>query len=180
MGVLFSGAFWGVFLILIGISVLIKVFFNVDIPIVRTVFGLFIIAIGLSIIMGRPFLCKHPSWSDSGNVVMGEGKMDEQNRSGHYNVVFGKGETDLSKMAKGDSKTVEISTIFGEQTVFIKKGMPVVVKANSAFGNSSLPDGSMAAFGVSRYKSPEYDPKKPYLKIEINTVFGSTLLRYKD
>lgn len=180
MGIIFTGVFWGIFLILIGISVLIKIFFNIDFPVFRIIIGLLFIIIGINILTGRHFSGKHMNWSNSGNVVFGEGKMDSSNSTGKYNVVFGKAETDLSEFAKGDSGSIEVNTVFADNTIYIKKGVPVFVKANSTFAQTDLPDGSMAAFGTSSFTTPEYDKKKPYIKIDVNTVFGATRLRYKD
>ncbi|MDH4199074.1 MAG: LiaF-related protein [Spirochaetia bacterium] len=180
MGIIFTGVFWGVFLILVGISVLIKIFFNIDFPVFRIIFGLLFILIGVNILTGRHLTGRHISWTDSGNVVFSEGRFTGNNTTGKYNVIFGKAETDLSDLPKGDSSSIEINTIFGDNTVYIKKGMTVLVKANSAFAQTDLPDASMAAFGTSRFTTPEYDPKKPFTKIALNTVFGATRVRYKE
>ena len=43
MGFLFSGVFWGGVLVLLGISIIIKVVFHIDIPVFRVVVALVLI-----------------------------------------------------------------------------------------------------------------------------------------
>ena len=52
MGFLFSGIFWGVILILLGLAMIIKVVFNVSLPIFRIVFAIIFVYIGFKILVG--------------------------------------------------------------------------------------------------------------------------------
>jgi len=166
MKMVFSGAFWGVVLILAGLSVLIKVFFHVDIPVFRIIFGFLVILFGISILTGQSF-CYH----DRNSVVFGEHHF-HGNTGNEYNVVFGRGITDLTTLPPG-GKTVKVNTVFAENTVYIDPKQPVHIESNAVFAGVILPDGNSAAFGTYNYKSPGLEKAKSYVKIEINAVFGS-------
>jgi predicted membrane protein len=176
MSMMFTGAFWGVFLVLIGISILVRVFFNIDIPVFRIFFGLFLIGIGLSIVFGR-----HMVFSDSKNIVFGEATINVNESRGKYSVVFSKGITDLTGLPINDEVSkIEVNTVFGDNTVYLKKGVSVSIRANSAFGQVELPDGNNVAFGTNQYTSGTIDKNTPHLKLDINTVFGATRVVYKE
>ena len=48
MDFFFGGLFWGVLLILIGIGIILKVFFDINIPIFRTALALLLIYLGVT------------------------------------------------------------------------------------------------------------------------------------
>jgi len=176
MSFIFTGAFWGIFLVLIGVSILVRIFFNIDFPVFRLFFGLFFIGIGISIIFGRQM-----SFSDSRNAVFGDSTFQVDQPGGKYSVVFGRGVTDLTNPALyKDGARVEVVTVFGENTIYIKKDSPVRINAVSAFGQIELPDGNNITFGNSQYSTGTIDKKNLYLKLEINTVFGATRVLVKE
>jgi len=175
MSMLFTGAFWGVFLILIGVSVLLKVFFHVEFPVFRIFFGLFFIGLGINIIFGR-----HYGLADSRNVVFGEATINVSEARGKYNVVFSKGVTDLTGLPPKENASIEVNTVFGDNTIYVKKNMPVRIRGNSAFGQIELPDGNNITFGTNTYTSDKLDKNKPYMELDINTVFGASRIQLKD
>jgi hypothetical protein len=170
MKMLFTGTFWGIVLILAGISVLVKVFFHVDIPVFRIIFGIIVISFGLSILIGKPFVCTH---RDSSHIVFGEGKLGRNGDQSDYNVVFGKGVTDLSGLSEKGSRRIAINTVFGENTVYISPDVPVHIIVNTVFAGAVLPDGNTAAMGTFHYRSPNLEKASEHLTIEANVVFGS-------
>lgn len=170
MGFFFTGTFWGIILILAGISVLLKVFFQVDLPVFRIVFGLIVIAWGIHIITGRSVYQGH---KDEANIVFSEGDFTPNDKN-KYNVVFGKATTDLTALAREDlNAKIEINTVFAENTVLIDAKTPAHIVVNSVFAGAFLPDGNSAAMGTYHYKSPGLEKAKNYLRIEANVVFGS-------
>jgi predicted membrane protein len=176
MGIMFSGAFWGILLILIGLSVLIRVFFNIDVPVVRIVFGGLIIFVGISILTGKPF-----QFSNTGNVMFGEGKYDASSGKNEYNVIFGKGVMDLRGMNLQQGKNkIESNTVFGETQILVSKNQAFLIKASTAFGAINLPDGETVAFGSNQVKSASFQESAPYLQIEVNAVFGATRITLSD
>jgi predicted membrane protein len=168
MNFLFTGVFWGVVLILIGLGVIINVVFGVKIPIFRTIFALFLIYLGIQMLTGT-------SWHKrSEKVVMFEEKKIETiTKSDKYDVIFGKGEIDLTGI-KPDSQNigVEINTVFGGSVVKINPAVPTKMIVSSAFGGAHLPDGNVVAFGQYTYKTESYRENEKHLLIRATVVFG--------
>jgi len=168
MGFCFSGLVWGAFFILLGLAVILKHTLNIDIPVVRLFFALFLIYLGVQIILGG-----FRRESRAANVVFDQRRVEVSNSDGQYNVIFGKGTVDLTGVDfKDKDMTLEANTIFGASTVKISSTVPTMVKANAAFGNAKLPDGNAAAVGTYLYKNKAYKEGKPCLTVNANVVFG--------
>lgn len=71
MHLLSNGLFWGFILILLGISVMIKAVFKIDIPLIKILFG---------------FNFKSHS---SGNIIFQKSRITASKLKNEYNVVFG-------------------------------------------------------------------------------------------
>lgn len=169
MGIIFSAVLWGTFFILLGLSVILKHTFHVDIPVIRIFFGLFLVYLGIQVIAGGS---RHPMGS-SCDVVFREGKVLADAKSGEYNVIFASGLVDLTGLEVKDKDVfLKTNTIFGSSKVKLKAGVPALVKTTSAFGAARTPDGNTAAFGNSVFKTKAYQEGKPHLEVEVAVVFG--------
>ena len=73
-------------------------------------------------------------------------------------------------MEPGESKKIEINSVFGETVVLTIPGQSIRVKANAVFGSVVLPDGNSVSFGTSHYGNPG---QAASLEVEANAVFGS-------
>lgn len=168
MGFVFTGVFWGVVLILIGLGVIINVVFGVKIPIFRTIFALFLIYLGIQMLTGTSF------WNKSKKTAIFEEKAIEvTTASDKYDVVFGKGEIDLSGIElKEHNVRVDINTVFGGSVIKINPALPTRIVASSAFGGAHLPDGNMVAFGQYTYKTENFKSAEKHLLIHASVVFG--------
>lgn len=169
MGCLFcSGMFWGVLLILLGISMILKVLFNITIPIFRIAFALLLIYLGVKILLG------HSIERRKNTVFFNDSKIEYTESSDEYNVLFGKGVIDLSNVSL-EKKIVEVkvNTVFAEGTIKINPALPTKILVNSAFAGARMPDGNVISFGNYTYKTKSFKENENYLKIETNVVFGS-------
>lgn len=168
MGFIFTGIFWGVVLILVGLAVIINVVFGIKIPIFRTIFALFLIYLGIQMLTGLSF------WNKSKKSVVFEEKTIEVTiASDKYDVVFGKGEIDLTGIElKDQSVRVEINTVFGGSVVKINPAIPTKIIASSVFGGTHLPDDNMVAFGQYTYKTENFKEAEKHLLIRATVAFG--------
>jgi predicted membrane protein len=169
MGFLFSGMFWGVFLILIGVVMILNMIFGIRIPVFRILFALFLIFWGISMLTGINFR------GHGRNTAVFERKdIAADGTHNDYSVVFGKSTVDLSSVKLEDAvKRVRVSTVFGGSTVLIDKAMPVRIRISSAFAGARLPDGNVISFGDYTYMTDSLKPDtKAYLLVEASTVFG--------
>ncbi len=170
MSFLFSGIFWGLVVVLLGLLIIINAIFGTRIPIFPILFGLFLIWLGIRVITG-PSHHKTPQ-----SAIFEEKTIITDSTSGKYDVVFGKGVIDLTgyKVEEG-VKRIEINTIFGSSEIKIDPTMPVKIRASSAFGSARMPDKSMVGFGENTYRTDtlKQTDTKNYLLIDLHVVFGS-------
>jgi predicted membrane protein len=169
--------FWGSLLIIIGITIIIKIIFHIDIPIFRIIFAFVFIFIGIRILTGS---FKSKSFhKNSNDVYFGENNF-AYNKSvpKEQNIVFGRGTIDLRNI---DSTSLpadmEINTVFGSSEILIPQYMQVRIKVDAAFSGATLPNNNTSAFGTIYYESPNFDRNKPYLNLKINVVFGNLQIR---
>ncbi len=170
MSFLFSGIFWGLVVVIVGLIIIINVIFHTNIPIFALVFGLFLIWLGIRVIVG-PSHRKTPQ-----QAIFEEKTIVTDSSSGKYDVIFGKGVIDLTGHTIKEGITrVEINTVFGSSEIKIDSAMPVKIRASSAFGSARMPDKSMVGFGENTYRSEalKQTDTKNYLLIDLHVVFGS-------
>jgi predicted membrane protein len=189
MNFLASGAFWGILLIIFGLSIIINKVLHIHIPVFRIMMALIFVYIGFKILLG--------GFGKSGNdTVFSESTVHAEGEHNEYNIIFGKANIDLSHAdlttkkgeinmifgggdidarninIKDKNAVIEVSAIFGGGNLQISENTPLKIKVESAFGGAKLPDGNTTAFGTYIYKTPSFDPDKPHLYIKANVVFG--------
>jgi len=166
-----AGLFWGAFLLLLGIALIIKVVFNIDFPVFKVLFGIFLVLIGLKVLFGRTFI---PHGNIGPNeTIFNERYYDKPENHKEYSVVFGKGVYDFSDVdLSNGSFYTEVSTVFGGSIIKIDDSMPVKIEADAVFAGAELPGGNTAVFGNAKYVSDSYRPDTASLNIKVNAVFG--------
>jgi predicted membrane protein len=167
--IFFSGFFWGTLLIVLGAIIILKVLFNIDIPIFRILFAVLLIYFGIRILAGG-FCCGTPKKTA---VFSEPGIVNVKPSGNEYKVVFGKGVIDLSDLSleKGAVQK-KVDTVFGSCTIKINPELPVLVRVKSAFAGARMPDGNVATFGEYIYRSKNYKDGAPALTIDANVAFG--------
>jgi predicted membrane protein len=170
--------FWGLLLILIGISLILKVVFHVDIPVFKVLIAFFFIYIGIKILTGGSFKV-FQTHRDENSIVFGETVFREVVDQREYNVIFSKSTFDLREMQLDSTKNtrIKINTVFGATDFFLNNDVPVSVRANAAFAGVDLPDGNASAFGSAFYQSDSAKVASTVLELEVNTVFGAFKMR---
>jgi len=175
MNIIFSGIFWGALLIVLGILIIIKILFHVDIPVFRILIALFFIWLGVKIIADGFSFGKNAD-EDKSNIVFSETNVNAGTGDNEYNIVFGKGVIDLHQIAlsdiKGDYVTIKVNSVFSGGVVKLNPEIPTVVRAESAFGGIQMPDGNSTAFGRYTYRTKNYRDGAKYIYVKANVVFG--------
>jgi hypothetical protein len=173
MGFLFSGIFWGCVLILLGISVIIKIAFNVHIPLFRIIFAFMLLYLGVRVLMGGGW-SKNNFGTGNNTVLFTEIKADLAQESNEYNIIFGKGRvslTDTSIVEK--KKNVKMNTAFGAGELRINPAIPMIIHVKAAFAGARIPDGNLVSFGEYIYKTKSYVENAPAVRVEASVAFGS-------
>jgi hypothetical protein len=168
MGFIFSEIFWGVLLIILGASVVIKAVFHISIPIFPIIIAFILIYGGIRILMGG-FGVSNPQ----NMVLFNDATIQIINPKDTYNVLFGRGVIDLTKVTlTKETPKVQINTIFGGGVIRLNPATPVKIVVNSAFAEAVMPDGNKVQFGNTSYQSKSFKEGQDYLLIEANVVFG--------
>ncbi|MFC2150919.1 hypothetical protein ACFLSE_00190 [Bacteroidota bacterium] len=172
-----AGLFWGLLLILIGIGIVIRVVFNINIPVVKFVIAFFFIFIGIKLLVGN-----FNFWDNRGDentTIFSESRIDGLSEDfKEYNIVFGSSVIDLRDVdLTNGSKEIKINTIFGATIVKIDEKTPVRIKADAAFASAKLPNGDTAAFGTGKYESETFSKDSNYIYIKCDVVFGGFEVR---
>jgi hypothetical protein len=168
MGFLFSGLFWGIIVILVGITLVLNVVAGVRIPLFRIVVGLILVYLGVCLIAGGRWGVRSRN-----SAAFSETKVTPNEAAPEYSILFGKGDIDLSRVTlKPGANRCEVNTVFGGSVVRLDPQMPVRVSVSSAFGGARLPDGSSVSFGDHSYTSPGYRSDSAYLDLKLSVVFG--------
>jgi len=170
-----AGLFWGVILIVIGLSIIFRVFF--DISILRIVFAVVIILFGIKILIHKPKVFHS---GEENHVFFGE-RIFRPNSvdQGEYNTIFGKSVYDFRDMKnlKPGKNKLEINTVFGSTEIILPDTLAVRIKADAVFAAAHMPNGNSVAFGTINYNSENAVSASDYLYIEANVVFGDLKFR---
>ena len=170
MNFLSSGLFWGVVLILMGISLIFKHVFHIDLYLFRVFGALFVIYLGINILTGGTFLPGHSNNSEgdrSGDVVFGRINFGKAKNRAEYNTVFGRGELVIDENTRGP---IELNTVFGWSVLRVDPSVRVDIELVSVFSGVFLPDGSIVSFGKTHHRAGP--GQKTPVEIQCNTVFG--------
>ena len=129
MNILFGSLFWGILLILLGVSMILKAVYKIDIPVIRIMFAIIIIYWGLKMLFGTPFINKNEN-----NVIFNKADIEHVEAGKEYNVIFGRSEIDLRDICLNErSSELEINIIFGYGEIYINPDIPLLIKVSTVF-----------------------------------------------
>ena len=172
------GIFFGILLILVGISIIIRIIFNIDIPVFKIFIALIFLYIGIRLLTGD-FSIRHTK-SGENAIFFGESYFKGVPKDNEYTVVFGYAKIDLSEEdSLQEIQKIKINTIFGGSELIIKESQPVRIKADAAFAGAKLPDGKDTSFGTIYYESDKLNKAQGFLDIESSVVFGEFKVNLK-
>lgn len=161
---LFSGLFWGVFLIASGIIFLLRYALNLQIAQGKLIFGVFVVLVGVSLLTSG-------TWSSRDNTsLFTEGRSSVSSGGGSYQSVFSSSSYDLTEVTPGSD--VKINCAFGSARVKLPPGA-YEVRINCAFGSVRLPNGTSYAFGNGNYSKTGTGDA---IRVDVNCSFGEVVL----
>jgi hypothetical protein len=165
------GFFWGIILIFVGLAIIFRVVFDVNL--FRIIIAVVIILFGIRILVGKN-LVKEKSGKNHDTFFSEQRFNDLPKDKTEYNIVFGKSVYDFTRMDTPMTATVKIkiNAVFGAAIIKINRNMPVKIKSEAVFGGSRMPDGNTVAFGSINYTTDSFKIDAPHLFIESGVVFG--------
>jgi len=166
-----AGLFWGAFLLLLGVALIIKVVFNVDFPVFKVLIGIFLVLLGIKVLLGKTLISQDHFKAEE--TIFNERVYDNPESGKEYTVLFAKGVYDFTNvdLEQGSFRT-KISTVFGGTQIIIPRDKPVRIKADAVFAGAELPDGNNAVFGTSIYESESWSADTASIDIKVEVVFG--------
>ncbi|MBN2828804.1 MAG: hypothetical protein JXR56_00625 [Candidatus Cloacimonetes bacterium] len=170
---LFTGVYWGIILVLIGLGYIYNTVAHKNLPVVRMAIGVVVLTIGIQII----YSTMNPKGS---HFVLFRGSKVTHETAGDYSVVFGSTTVDLTDidLTQGDvRKSVEV--VFGGAEIYIPRDVPVEIKSETVFGSTETPFGNSQGFGDRSFTKSAVSDSLGKLIIKSECVFGSVEFKYK-
>jgi hypothetical protein len=157
-----SGLFWGIIVIILGAAILIKHIFNLEFPVIKVVFGVALILLGLRVLVFKDSHNHCCPQGDQNNVVFGEKNMIYSADNNEYNAVFSSAVLDLTKLEASIDHRIKVSCVFGNIKIVINPQTKLIIDSDVVFGSISNPDENKVA-----------DSNQIILKMKADAVFGS-------
>jgi predicted membrane protein len=152
MDFVFSNMFWGILIILIGLSIFLKGL-NIQLPLVKVFIAIVIIMFGVKLLIGGKAsikVNKHHYRHDSSVYYSGQSK--------EYTMVFASGTIDLSDLPI-EAEEFEVTVVFGSALVVLPDDLNYRISPTSVFGSTALPPH-------------KHNPAEKSIEIESTAVFG--------
>jgi len=169
--IIYSKVFWGVVVLLIGISIITQAVFKIDIPIFKIVVGLFLLFMGVKVLTGAFGISTGP---DSSSSIFSSQNIHVEHLvdGSEYSSVFGSQQIDFTMVSRTPGTyRIECNTVFGSCEIIIPNDVEVSIEKNAVFASVKTPGGGNTHFGEGNYSSGNSAPTR--LEIEANAVFGS-------
>lgn len=180
---------WGLLLILLGIVLLVNHLFGVSLPIVKLLFGGFLVWLGFKLIFSSfsPGMGGIKKIQTEDSAIFTESQLKYPNSSGarEFNVVFGRATLSLTGLdLRQHHVDIEVNAVFGSLDIYVDPITPISLESNVVFGDIRLPDGSKSVLGSGVFQLggaeslPQGATERYVLKIRANSVFGKIRLIY--
>jgi hypothetical protein len=170
--------FWGILLIVLGMSLIIRIVFNVDFPIFKIFIAFVLIYFGIKILFGSFGTKINFHRNDEKEILFGERDFHDFEENGEYSTVFGKSSFDFRGYdLRGQTRRLKISTVFGGTDIKLNKELPAKIRVESAFAGADLPNGNAAVFGSTVYETPGFNSDQPHLDLKLEVVFGGVSVK---
>lgn len=174
--------FWGILLILIGLTYIARQVFNIYFPLGTLIVAFALIYWGISLITGNSGKREHHFHVNEGNyhngneqnMIFSNCDMKANSEQDKYNLIFSSGTIDFRTMQIPlENRNLKIDVIFSKGLIRINPDIPAIFKVDSAFASARFPNNTQISFGNYTYKTRSYKEGMPHLYIKVDVVFGS-------
>jgi len=173
--VLFSKLFWGVIVLLVGISIIAQAIFKINIPVFKIAGGLILIYLGVKMLFGAFGVSMGVGNSSAGSSSVFSSqniRVDHFEDGIEYSSVFGSQNVDFTAAKRTEGTYyIECNSVFGSSKLYIPQDIDVSIKKSAVFGSVKDPSGHDTSFGDGSFKSKM--GSATHLNLEVNAVFGS-------
>jgi hypothetical protein len=162
---------WGILLIILGLSLIVKTVFGISIPFIRMALGGLFVYAGITLITGMSSY----SNKQTRTVMFKQETVHAQKQYKSYNILFGNGIIDLSRVAPKQLTKIEINVLFGLGVVKLSAHTATKIIAESFLGGLQLPDESVINWGKKQYTFSGTNAR-PLLEIHAKAIFGNLII----
>lgn len=159
--------FFGVILLIIGISILLP-----KIPVFNIFLGAFLILLGLSMFLGKD-IKNMIAYKQKNLTIFSENTFIYNDEEKEYITIFGSSKLDIDKVNINKNKKLEIISIFGNSEVSINKDINYKINSTTLFGSTHLPQNQTEGFGELDVKSNAFRDNEPHLELKVVSLFGN-------
>lgn len=168
-----SDHFMGIILSIIAVLLITKYYFNMNIPIIRTSIGLLVIGSGVLIMLGGfPGPGKNMIIFDS-TVLQGNGADTE------YTMMFSSGTLDLNETEVAN-QNLSASILFSNGRILLDPEIPAIIRVETVFARSVMPDSNPVFFGSSEYRTPSFKEGESFVNVKADVIFGNLSIVMAD
>lgn len=180
-----KGMFWAILFISVGLILLLQNIFGINIPVLRILFGIFLVYLGVKVIAGafghRMHYFRIDRVSTDTESIFTSGHMKAKDNDGKFNkkfaTVFGTSKLDLTGLSQEElAEEIKIDNAFGRTLVMTDKNMPIKAHVEAGFASVNVRGQKVVSFGDADFQTPDYSSDKPALKLDINAAFGEVVV----
>lgn len=158
---------WGVILLLLGLSLIIKTIFSVSIPLLRAALGAGLVYAGFIMITAL----EGDNNADQKTITFASEHIKANNPLEKYNISFARGIIDFSKMRTPRKvQKVTVKNILGCGAIKLNPDIPTKIVAKSALGNTELPNQTNVVWGKKVYRTDESN--RALLELTVENALG--------
>jgi predicted membrane protein len=176
---------WAILFIAIGVILLLQSVFKIDLPILKILFGIFLIYMGVKVIAGsfghKISYFKVNKITTETESIFSENTLKSKNNDGQVNrkfsTVFGSSKLDLSSLTDEElGNEIKIDNAFGKTIIQTNAAIPIKATVETGFAKVTIRGQSTSQFGETVIQTPDYSSEKPALILQIDAAFGEVII----
>lgn len=161
--------FWSIYCILLGIALLARALFQLDIAFFSLALGLLLLLCGIFILTGGFGMARVRHVTGGGEYVFINGHITVDEDLPKAVIVLGNAIIDVTSPA---ASITHITCVLGNATVHLPQGYSMRTVCSTAFGSINAPDGSLQGFGDRIFMIGD----GLQAQMQVNCVFGQVNL----
>jgi hypothetical protein len=162
----------GLFLALLGFSLMLKILFGIDFPVIRVTIALVFVVMGIRLASGAT---AGGLFSGRGHdaVAFGEAEYEilEETAGEHaFTIVCGRGSIDLSASSPLVTEDPEITVhvVCATCIIYYNPARPIRITAHTFVADCHLPDDGSTVMGTVHFRTPGYPPNARFLNLRVH------------
>jgi predicted membrane protein len=177
--------FWGFLFLSIGILLILQNVFGINLPILRILFGLFLIYLGIKVIAGsfghRMIGFKLEKIASENQAIFMESNFklnSDFDKKHEFTTAFGSSSLDLSDLPESQlDKTIKIENAFGKTKIKTNPQHAIKAKVSIGFGSVKIRGQKLGSLGEIDFKSENFNKDTAnVLMLDIDNAFGEVII----